>query len=80
MTTKKVVLTKGQVESLLANKGVDKQIVSRSTLASVLNLSNRVIYNASKKGDLPEIDRGIYALNDICCWLISNPRYLKSLV
>lgn len=80
MTTKKVVFTKHQVESLLVEKGIEKPIVSRSTLIKVLNISYRIIYNANRKGELPEIDRGIYALNDVCCWLVSNPRFLKKLV
>ena len=80
MTTKKIVFTKSQVEALLLEKGIDKVIVSRSTLVKVLNISYKTIYNASKNGELPEIDRCIYALNDVCCWLVSNPRFLKALV
>lgn len=72
--------TKSQVEALLIEKGIDKVIVSRSTLVQVLNISYKTIYNASRNGELPEMDRGIYSFADVCCWLTSKPRYLKSLV
>ena len=53
--------------------GVATEIV----IASFLKYERRTLNAAKNKGKLKQIDRGVYAIDDVVNWLCANPRYLS---
>lgn len=52
-------------------------IASEKTIASFLKYERHTLCIARNKGKLKQIDRGVYAIDDVVNWLCANPRYLS---
>jgi hypothetical protein len=68
-------LTHKAVKEWFINNGA-KGIMKSSVIANILGISKRTINNADRGNKLKAIGRGVYELDDVVKWAISNPRVL----
>ena len=68
------------------NKSAIKELIAPCFTAGVASVQevcgflkyNRHTLNSEKnKGKLKQIDRGVFAIDDVVNWLFANPRYLS---
>lgn len=68
-------LTKTGVKDWLVKNGA-AGIISAAAAANIVGCSKRIIKNAEKDKQLKSVSPGVYLIDDLCCWLISKPKYL----
>lgn len=52
-------------------------IMSNTVVADIVGVSKRTVYNATRDGKLPTIDKCTYAIDDVAKWLFANQRYIS---
>lgn len=68
-------LTKTSIKAWLIKNGA-AGVMSAAAVANIVGCSKRVVKNAEKDKKIQAVSPGVFVIDDVCSWLINNPKYL----